>query len=192
MRKWFDRALYVEPPVILGLRLRRFTLGHAWALDEVGSPYLLGESDTLTDLLIAVFICSQKPTEAKRDMSRWWARLYFYLWGLRCRKLSFVKERDRFLDYLTESMTAPEAIPPNAKDAKSLNAPFHWRLMAMLMVDFGMSKAEALEQDVGWAMCMWAVEGERQGKVELPSAQAVAFREMVDKLEGKEGGDGTD
>jgi hypothetical protein len=55
-----------------------------------------------------------------------------------------------------------------------------------------MSIAEALEQDVGWAMCMWAVEGERQGKVELPSAQAVAFREMVDKLEGKEGGDGTD
>jgi hypothetical protein len=137
-----------------------------------------------------VFVCSQDPAAAKKGLRKWWAKPFFTLWGLKCRRKAWAKERVQFLEYFRDSIATPDTIDPKADEARTMSAPFHWRLLAMLMCDFHMTEAEALSKPIAWATCMWAVEGERQGKVDLPSKEARDFRAAVDAME-KEAANGT-
>lgn len=180
MIDWFAKALNVEPPLVFGVRLVPMTLGHCFALARIGSPYITGTDEKPLDAMLSAFILCQNPQEGLRGLEKWWAKSYFYLWGWRCRKMNLGDERRRLHEFIQASLTPPDTLPMRREELRELGAPFHWRLLAMLMADFHMSMDDAMKVETGFALCLWAVEGERQGKINLPSAEQVEFRKRAD------------
>ncbi|MBU0706703.1 hypothetical protein KJ662_05625, partial [Patescibacteria group bacterium] len=56
----FLRSLFVQPPLLLGRRLKPFSAYHVAALMLFDSPFIRGGRQDITrdDLVLAAFICS--------------------------------------------------------------------------------------------------------------------------------------
>lgn len=156
--------------VVLGLRMYPLTIGHVFLLCELDVPFMVDECEpTFEDLLTFAFVAAQ-PTaaEARRALSSWWSRPVWWIWGRICRGKNMDAERDKLLDYVKSQSLSPKVKPPPSDRAvKNLNAPEHWRLLAMLMADFHLSISEAMGTSMNFARALWAAEGERRDKHEL-------------------------
>ena len=85
-----------EAPIVLGVRLVPYTVGHAIVLQRLRSPYVLGGEITPSDLAEAVLVCSQSPLESIRSIKSIWRDLILWLWGKRIERMNLVVESDKF------------------------------------------------------------------------------------------------
>ena len=78
----------IRPGVVLHKKLQDFTVGHAFLLEALESPFMVGGRVAFFDLVAAVLVCSmpfakarkylmQPPSKIKRDVERWgfWCRV---------------------------------------------------------------------------------------------------------------------
>lgn len=177
----FPAAERIPPFVILKLRLKPLAVGHAFLFDELGLPFFKRDAeDNIADLLLAVFICSMEPAEAKRMMGTLRARLFFKLWAWACRKEDFAFARSRFFSYLAEHSASPKVkVEGNSRQAV---APWHIRLYASLRASFHMEHQEAYAMPLVTACALRAAFGEETGKIELVDRNTLEFVDIVKHL----------
>lgn len=169
----------------LRLRLKPFTLGHAFLLAELQSVFVAGGecADPIGELSLAVFVCSQSPDEARRAMSRWWAPRFFRLWAWSCRNLDYQSEAERFAAWLDASTSGPKMW--SSGSGREMSSPWWVNLLASLMSRAGVSYADAMGMPVRTARQIICAIGEADGSVDLISEQESAFMDSVRHAEAE-------
>ena len=164
----------------MGLRLADFTLGH-WFLLARWTPALLdSEEDAETlNLPLAVSLCSLPWRKAATIPTGFLSRLFFVLWGWRCRKMDLRAEASAFRAYISDAMECPRFNRPANAGTGETNAPHGLWLLGVLMAEFGMSEPAALDTTWARALALHAARAESQGKVQLASARSRRLWEMV-------------
>jgi hypothetical protein len=155
------------------MRLHPLTIGHLAILHEAESPFVTYLRDiTRDDLIFAVGCCAQPYESAARFEAppSWFERLELewvtWKWARAIRDLDLTKECERFAKYLRFHRRLPDAAAPKGR-TRQFNSPTEWRLIAMLMEDFGQSWAQAMNTPVLRAHALWATQGDREGWIEL-------------------------
>ena len=149
------------------------TLDH-WFLLHWFTPKLLNSRAeiTLPDVRTAVVICSRSSRFARWALSggllaRAWVWLYGRLWGWLCRNSDQRHEASAFFEYLAFHVSYPAQAIESGVETRTLNAPEPWRLLVMLMKDYGMSRKQAMRTPVLFAHVLWAVDADRDGRIRL-------------------------
>lgn len=186
--------------VCLGLELKPLTLGHLFLLLETDNafPDYANQADW-QDLVPAVLICSQRShTRARRMLKSPFRKMGYKLWGRLNQKAFLVHQLTDaqivFQKYLGEQLAMPQMdkVSSGGGDSCGLRAPLAWRILAMLMADFGMNEAQALRQRVPFAIALWATEADRRGTSRLADDRQILFRKVVEQKEreriAREGG----
>lgn len=179
MDQAFQNAIRAQKARVFcfGLRLQPLTVGHLFALYEIGSALPDHcEEATDADVITAVLVCSQKSHEkALQMLESPWARLGFKIWGWIFRRRNDEGEQAQiFGEYLRDNLSTPE--PDAYGRGGELRIPLCWRLLALLMADFHMSKDEALKTPVALAVTLWSVDADRRGTSKLASERVLSFR----------------
>lgn len=180
--------------VVYGLPLYPLTIGHVFLLSDIGVNFLVdqGCEPQIDDMLMFVFAAAHKrAAQARRALAFPWllaSKLFFFVWGMFARRKNPFMEMARLHAYMDSQSKSPQVKPPKG-EAVTLNAPEHWRLLVMLMVDFHMQLRDALDVPLNFARNLWAVQGEREQKIALawtPNTSA-AIAQLKRKLaqEGK-------
>jgi hypothetical protein len=150
MQKFYADAFIAGTPKVLGLDLQPLTLGHAFILLAIDSPYITDKPGaSVGDLLAAVWICSREWTCARKSLIDDTFKRDCLEWSNNHADLSASEESVKaFSDYReTYLQTAPrydEVIKngqPISANRKSARVPWPLALAWLLMTK--MSEAEA-------------------------------------------------
>lgn len=177
--------------VVFGLPLYPLTIGHVFLLSDLDVTFLVDQNvePQIDDMLMFAFVAACRTAKkARRTLKTPGVKLFFWLWGLVNRRRNIFAESTKLQEYLRSQCKSPQVKPPTGESVP-LNAPEHWRLLVMLMVDFHMRMADALDVPLNFARNLWAVQGEREQKLALawtPNTSA-AIAQLKRKLqeEGK-------
>lgn len=170
---------------VLGLRLRPLTVGHLFLLLEVDSAYPdHPEAACYEDLAVSALVCSQPHSAARKLIYGRFARLAWRIWAWVARRAKWETEETEFLHYLAKQLRRPES-ESMSTGIPEVRAPLAWRLLAMLMADFHLTRAEALDVEVGFALTLWAVESDRRQIDKIASERQLAFRAWVKTQEAE-------
>lgn len=161
---WLNAAIPDAPPVILGLRLRPYTLGHELLLHKVESPFVAGTEFGFADLAIAVLICSQDFHAARRSISSRWLNFFLWAWKLRMRRCNAFVDAGRFQEYRAAGRWFPEIEIP-VTDAKSLTQPPEFRLASELMSKVHLSWDACMDFPLNRAHALFVALGEAKGEI---------------------------
>ena len=163
---------------MLGLRLQNLTLGHLFALEDVGIDI---EALTPAEVPAFAFICSQDYAESLADIKRWWAPLYFRIWG----RLRAGVECDEPVDYIRWHMSGPSFWVEGGK-RQPVGSPIHIHLLAVLMGELGMTREQAMNEPVKRALQLRASIAEKAG-AKLVTKEQIQFEmacREADRLKG--------
>jgi hypothetical protein len=166
------------PPKVLGVCLKTFCVGHALALHRLESPVIFGGSITLPDLIEAVAICAEDPSQAERMITSRFRWLLFKLWSFRLRRMNLLVEKLKFEKWISSQSNAPEIIHDGAKKSKKLSMPWPERILISLM-DLGFREETALRMAVIDAERLVLAHAEMHGQVELWSEEQEALWEYA-------------
>jgi len=114
----------ISPGVVLHKKLQDFTVGHAFLLDAIESPFMVGGKLGLGDLVVAALLCSKSFQDAKKYLLQpppllmkkaerwgWWCRL---------RGFNEVEEIVKFKEYIAAyTEMADPYTKPGAKTQRS-------------------------------------------------------------------------
>jgi len=150
MQKFYADAFFASTPKVLGLDLQPLTLGHAFTLLAIESPYITGSKiPQIDDFLAAVWICSQSWTVARDKLVANTFGDEVVAWGNKQGELKNPTETIKaFSDYLeTYLQVAPryDSHIVNGQEVgvagKSVRVP--WPLAAAWLLMARMSETEA-------------------------------------------------
>lgn len=164
MDRAFKRLPQSPTLTVLGLELRALTLGHYFLLSDTENAYAEDpDKADESDLLAAIWICAQPHDQARRAVGTIRTTLFFKMWGwfLKSKPIGF--EKLRFDGWFDASMDCPAMEFVGGGETFEASTPLQWRLLAMLMNDFHMTRAQALEVPMQDIHCLWAAEMERRG-----------------------------
>jgi hypothetical protein len=131
---------------VYGLKMRPLSLGHAFALEAVGSPFYAGALGDASQLQLAAWICS-RPALASFNASG----LSFRLWSWMASKMDFDSQAARWAVYVGDYCAPPQFWNKTAKEkAQPSKIPSAISTVVRLM-RLGMSEREAWQTPVGAA-----------------------------------------
>jgi hypothetical protein len=94
----------IRPGVVLHKRLQDFSVGHAYLLEALESPFMLGGRVAFYDLVVAVLVCSMPFAKARKYLMRPLSRIRrdAERWGFWCRLRGFDidKATEAFREYI--------------------------------------------------------------------------------------------
>lgn len=163
-----------QAPLVLGVQLVPYTLGHAIVLQRLRSPYVLGGQITPSDLVEAVVVCSQPPLESIKSIKSVWRDLALWLWGKRIARLDLLKESQTFQLWLNEQSTAPEVLMESGKQSKRPAMPWPERVLVGC-VNIGIDADDAIKLPIGDAERLILAHAEMHGQAELWDDNAEAI-----------------
>lgn len=152
-------------PVVMGLRLVPYSVGHSLVLHRIGSPLVVGGPVGRADLMEAVLICSQPVGESLNAMRSPLRHLVIWLWSKRTKRLSFEQEFEKWNAWMSEQSTAPEILSKPGK-GRTLAMPWPERMLACCM-DIGLREDTVLAMPIGDAERLVLARAETHGDVEL-------------------------
>ena len=181
----FYRAAIPEPWVIMGLRLRPFSLGHLILLHRVDSAFVRGGTPDFEDLALSVYLCAhtyEDGLDALSDprvpgfMARWAKRLTAPTWRHRLPKwMPFAKAPkpldmdghcDNFRQYLSDAFAQPTfSFDPNK--TRSISAPGPAVLHSTLLFGTGLSESEILNRPYALSVYDWLTRKNMEGHIEF-------------------------
>ena len=163
-----------QAPIVLGVRLVPYTVGHAIVLQRLRSPYVLGGEITQSDLVESVLVCSQSPLESIKSIKSVWRDLILWLWGKRIAKMNLFAESDKFQLWLKDQSTAPEVLVEAGSSQKSPAMPWPERVLVGCL-NIGISADEAIKMPLGDAERLILANAEMMGNVQLWDDQSEAI-----------------
>ena len=161
-------------PVVLGVRLVPYTVGHAILLQRLRSPYVLGGEITSSDLAEAVLVCSQSPLESIKSIKSILRDLALWLWGKRIQRMNLLAESDKFQLWLKEQSTAPEVLVESGSKSKRPAMPWPERVLVGCL-NIGIGPDDAVRMPLGDAERLILAHAEMMGQVQLWDDQSEAI-----------------
>ena len=150
-------------PSALGVRLAPVTLGHLFLLDECGVD--LSAEWSVSDSLLAIFICSNPPAKARRYLESWWVGRYFKLWGWVNRKRDWPTELAAFRDWFEGQLSGPITKSKSPRGGDDYAAPFRLNLLACAMSKLHLSRGDAMALPVRELRQLIVAIGEAEGVI---------------------------
>lgn len=153
-----------EPcPVVLGLRLRPLTVGHALILCRLGSPFAVGGTVTLPKLMEAVAVCASPLEDAINALSSPWRSMFVWLWLRKVRRMNLTEEREKFTTWLDEQHGTVECWQKEGKEAVMPSAE---RMLAAVCGELHQDVETALQFPVAAASRLLIAKAEMNGQAE--------------------------
>lgn len=188
---WYKGLVY-QPPVILGRRLKPFSLAHSMTLEELRNPYVMTSSPQLDPaaLHFALWVCTMSGDEIGRNVyATKRLKLWIALRGWWYRKHDLQDAHETFLAYIKDCSDHPERSIPCSADGKEksrtfVKAPWQYHMVRTLCKVYGMYHAQAWDCPLILASCLHAADMEANGDDSLIDR---ATEQRIDQLraEGK-------
>ena len=152
-------------PIVMGLRLMPYSVGHSLMLHRIGSPLVIGGHVGRADLMTAVLVCSQPIKESMAAIYSPFRNLALKAWTWKVKSLSFEAEMDKWNEWMLSQSTAPEILSkPGA--SKQLSMPWPERMLACCL-EIGLQEDTVLAMPIGDAERLVLARAETHGDVEL-------------------------
>lgn len=152
--------------VVLGVRLKSYTLWHWRTLDVVGSSFTGDDGDIdFSELARAVWICSKEPnTPLSKLKPGLFARLRQSAQAFLYRD-SLFDEIDRFLEYKAYFCAGPRPLSSSNSERRYVSVKHHAALyLAVQLIDMGLLETDAWSFTPGRAR--WYVSAMREARGE--------------------------
>jgi len=153
-------------PIVMGLRLVPFTVGHAILLHRLGSPFVTGGRASANDLVEAVVVCSQSAEESIKTMASVFRWLPLRLMRKKVSKSDIVKECHTLQEWIGDKSDCPEVLRQPGAGSREAAMPWPERLLVGL-IDIGFTEETVLNMPVTDAERFFLTNAEMHGQVEL-------------------------
>lgn len=177
----FYRAARPEPPRVIGLQLRPYSLGHHINLHAYDSAFVKGAGALFIDMITSVFICSLTWKEWEDWKNSWKLKWALRFWGWRMGKFDVKAEAETFARYLAAGSECPEVTVPSK--GRALTAAWESRLKLFLVKELRLTVDEAMDYPLALAWQDYCAHGEAQGTLTLLSE---ADKESLEWIKGDE------
>jgi hypothetical protein len=177
------KAAIPTPTIILGQRLRSFSLGHNMILLRHENSFL-GEQAKIHvgDLSLGIFVCCHEYDEALEQLERPDLGEILKEWGKRSAMADFKAKAREFHRYLRDGSALPDFVPvKDGKEGRTPGAPFLQLVKVTLMSEVGYSRWEALNVPLSEALNDYFAHWERKGRVEILNPEERAERIAAEK-----------
>jgi len=108
--------------------------------------------------------------------------LFLKLWARRSRKLDMAAEQEKFSAYFKAETEFPLS-KQNSRSMREYGSPWWWRLLAIMMADFHLSKNDALDMAAAEAAMLWSARAELEGKLNLWTKADDDFDEFCKRMD---------
>lgn len=160
-------ALAAPPvPVVMGLTLRPFSLGHSVLLEAIDSPFSIGGPRSVADLSVAVWLCSMPYVDGAESLQ--YASVAtskaFDKWGKKWGKRGdFQTELNLFTVYLDFYSETPSRW--NSGDKGECRTPWQWSMLNALSGGIAdpVIQSHILNMPLNAAICQACAIGESNG-----------------------------
>jgi hypothetical protein len=131
---------------VYGLKMRPLSLGHAFALESIGSPFYTGALGTASQLRLAAWICS-RPALAAFDANG----PRFRAWSWMAGKMDFETEAAKWAVYVADYCAPPQFWVRQTKEKHEPSKIPASILTVVHLMRLGMSEEQAWQTPVGVA-----------------------------------------
>jgi hypothetical protein len=179
----WTRAFAIEPPVILGYRLRPLAAHHVLALSHLDNHYLTGAVCGIDDLVSVPLICADDYRHRFSAYRRFsFSRRAKTMMMFRLRGVRGQLAHEQITDYLAKGVEEPELWQGDAPADGSLpeRDPVPWalRLAATVMEHYHLSLEDAMNLPIAQAAALTAVLANSRG-VKLVNEDQIAEMEAA-------------
>jgi hypothetical protein len=157
-------------PLVLGRKLKPYTLGHDLLLHAVDSGFAIGAKNdpSYSDLITSVYLCSFYYDEAINQLCSKRLTLRLSLWGWSRRGYDLQEEVKGFVKYIKAFTDAPDYWIENVQEAKGnarQDTPFSQTLKIFLMREFHVPEDVALNTPFHEAQLNYLSHLEMNGRI---------------------------
>jgi hypothetical protein len=131
---------------VCGLRMRPLSLGHAFALEAIGSPLYEGREGAESDLILAAWTCSRSPL-AQLNCNG----LRYAIWRWLAAKMDFDEQRRRWETYVGDYSAAPQFWKKQSPDKYEPSKIPNGISTVVSLMKLGMTEEQAWATPVGAA-----------------------------------------
>jgi hypothetical protein len=168
----FLSSVFATPPIILGRQLKPFCCGHAVVLAGLNSPFIVGGELTVSELYIAVWVCSQTYEDLQikllgktDDISKEFKDFV----SNAIEDCNYTATNIDFQKYLSEHLKAPDKWKKS--DSKSARAPWPLIIATRLMKELKFTEEKAWNMPMQMALWYFAAISEFNGDDSLITPQ---------------------
>ena len=182
----FLESVFPERATILQLPLVDYTLGHELILRRLNSPFLSSErkddEELIPHLFSCLFICSLPWKEALTQSQDKTLPKQFAAWQKIVARADFHKAIAELLIYIRDGSSMPPFRSVQRKGWRTIEAgaPFHLRLLLVLIRDLKMTKDEAFSCPMGFALWLYGAHYEGQGSIKLLTESSTAIKDALE------------
>ena len=153
-------------PIVMGLRLVPFTVGHALLLHRLRSPFVTGGETSANDLIEAVIVCSQSAQESVKAMGSMFRSVPLRMMRHKVSQADLLKECQVINEWIGDKSDCPEVLRQPGAGFKEAAMPWPERLLVGL-IDIGFTEQTVLNMPVADAERFFLTNAEMNGHVEL-------------------------
>jgi hypothetical protein len=161
-------------PVVMGLRLAPFSVGHAMLLHRMGSPFVCGDSPSAKDLVEVAVVCSQPIYESVKTMRSWLRWLPLRIMRHKVKTANLIKECEAVQNWINNQSDCPEVLRRPGSGNRPATMPWPERILVGL-VNIGFDELTVINMPVIDAERLFLTHAEMNGQVELWSNEQDAL-----------------
>jgi hypothetical protein len=161
-------------PIVMGLRLVPFTVGHALLLHRMGSPFVYGGNASAQDLVEVAVVCSQPIYESVKTMRSWLRWLPLRIMRQKVKQADLLKESKAVQKWIEDQSDCPEVLRSPGSGQRSATMPWPERILVGL-VSIGFDETTVINMPVIDAERLFLTHAEMNGQVELWSNEQDAL-----------------
>lgn len=177
----FFKAAIPEPFVILGLRLKPFSLGHYILMNRFEVAFVAAGEATadIPDLVLGVLICSKTYDDFLAFIDREDCQKQVEEWGEKIGMFEFVDKVKIFSEYIAHHSEIPKFV----YETETTESGGQWAQAVLLSLtgQLGYSREEALNIPLSEALTNYFKHAENQGLIRLMTADEIAACEEMEK-----------
>jgi hypothetical protein len=161
-------------PIVMGLRLVPFSVGHALLLHRMGSPFVYGGNASAQDLVEVAIVCSQPIYESVKTMRSWLRWLPLRIMRQKVKQADLLKESKAVQKWIEDQSDCPEVLRSPGSGQRSATMPWPERILVGL-VNIGFDETTVINMPVIDAERLFLTHAEMNGQVELWSNEQDAL-----------------
>ena len=161
-------------PIVMGLRLVPFSVGHALLLHRMGSPFVYGGNASAQDLVEVAVVCSQPIYESVKTMRSWLRWLPLRIMRQKVKQADLLKESKAVQKWIEDQSDCPEVLRSPGSGQRAATMPWPERILVGL-VNIGFDETTVINMPVIDAERLFLTHAELHGQVELWSNEQDAL-----------------
>lgn len=206
--KTYSERVLTPSPVVLGLRLRPFTLGHSILLKRHQSKFIVGDlkecgsdGEIIYELVFAALVCSTTYDDFLKEVSegtfeknagnyiKWFCKQA----GLKkktvlsrvvslfkkSKPFNLIGEVGIFCNYLKNGTTPPLSYPKKSDNVNNSPIEIEEAMISTLMQEYGYSRDECLNLPLTETLSAYLLHAHKQGVIDLIGKEEWELRQQM-------------